>query len=1086
MSEAFLSVCCIIRDAEATLGPLLDDLLVSLPEDGPNARAGEPALDELVLVDTGSTDATRELVLDRVCRGTDAADRVVWPRDAAELEGHDETPRSVAFYRPDGLKVVLAQFDWVKHFARARNFSYELASGLWRGYFDSDDRFPFAARLKPTLRSVEREREACGQDMNCLVLPYDYDPGVVRQDVVRFVRWGNGQGRSQNGWVWEGRIHETQQNWARNRVHVPVPDLLVEHHPPEGHGGRSIARNEEYVRQAYEESTGNEKCRMAYYLAKHLRCSGKHEEAVAYYREAARMPGNFAGYALTHLADYYQDKERWQEAIEAAGAAAARCPESPEPLAKLAVVHSLAQDHLRAVMVWENMKRRPPAAIKFMHDSGLMSGIAPSQIALSYLALGRVDEAYALVNSVPPVTQRQAEVHPLYRKAYRATLKAYGAKVLEAWVKFLVWSCEPAAASDLMCRLPETISSLPQVRALHDWIRTKTRHLESWEDYQACYRGISPDPFSQELAIAGAKAFGRTAILLDWARSLPAEGPPVRVLSIGVWSGAIEALLLEANPRIHLTAADLDELPATAGVGVPWLKDRYPGRVDGHTVKDWECDWPEGRFDAIVFFEVLEHMESAGVAIEELVQRLVPRGVLFLSTPHSEHWIEPHLTDPRLAPPFYGHVRGYSPARLLEEIEFQGPLRVEAILGTDQGSVLVTKAVKETRPFAPHVRGRNQYGSGDVSILVSNAPKAFDRLSLSEGHLGGSEEAVVHLSEALAAQGVRVTVYTRLERVTPVPHYLHGVLWRPLEEFYLEDERNVLVWRNPKLAAELARSVSGPRPSWKRGDAPKVFNWLHDTTYGASPVDYEAVAGTFVLSRAHAKILEETDGFKGPFLFAQNGIDLDSFPLPDESKRNLHKVVYGSSPDRGLAVVMEMWPRIRAAVPGAELHVFYGFDFFWKRCAMDPDFERTYGGAYRKLEAAVRNTEGVVYHGGVSHEVLHEHYRTAGVWFYPTSFYEISCITAMKAMACGCSPVTTDVGALPETLGDYLLATEDDRTFTDSVEDLQELELALIEMLEYPQGAKDRRAMIEKARERFDWARAARMFREGIFEEPAK
>jgi len=59
--------------------------------------------------------------------------------------------------------------------------------------------------------------------------------------------------------------------------------------------------------------------------------------------------------------------------------------------------------------------------------------------------------------------------------------------------------------------------------------------------------------------------------------------------------------------------------------------------------------------------------------------------------------------------------------------------------------------------------------------------------------------------------------------------------------------------------------------------------------------------------------------------------------------------------------------------------------------------------------------KGVIYRGRVGHEELALEFLSSGYWLYPCVFDEISCITAMKAQASGCWPITNKRAALAET-----------------------------------------------------------------------
>lgn len=126
--------------------------------------------------------------------------------------------------------------------------------------------------------------------------------------------------------------------------------------------------------------------------------------------------------------------------------------------------------------------------------------------------------------------------------------------------------------------------------------------------------------------------------------------------------------------------------------------------------------------------------------------------------------------------------------------------------------------------------------------------------------------------------------------------------------------------------------------------------------------------------------------------------------------RRKHSVGYFSAYYRGLECLLNMWPKIRADVPDATLDVYYGWES-WVAMQGEDDF-------YQRMERKFKELagHGVTVHGRVSHIELAKAMRATQVWAYPTEFTEIHCITALKAQEAGCYPVTTNVGALAETV----------------------------------------------------------------------
>jgi glycosyltransferase involved in cell wall biosynthesis len=260
-------------------------------------------------------------------------------------------------------------------------------------------------------------------------------------------------------------------------------------------------------------------------------------------------------------------------------------------------------------------------------------------------------------------------------------------------------------------------------------------------------------------------------------------------------------------------------------------------------------------------------------------------------------------------------------------------------------------------------------------------------------HIGGSEEAVIHLSRHLARLGWQVTVFNRCgDR----PQFDEGAVYRPFWEFNPYDRQDVVVlWRQFKL---LDLDIN----------AAKVFVDLHDA--GSPPVTaarLRRVDKIFVRSSFHRTYLAGVPDDK--IAIVPNGLDpaLLAAELP---AKDPFLLVNTSSADRCLDMLPELFSRVRQQVPQARLAWAYGWDTFAAYNKGRPDqmawMERT--------QTAMRDA-GIDNLGRLSQVDIIALYRRAALYAYPTSFPETDCISVKKAQACGCVPVTTDAGALAET-----------------------------------------------------------------------
>jgi glycosyltransferase involved in cell wall biosynthesis len=202
-----LSLAMIVKDEEALIARVLD--------------SAAPVCDEMVVIDTGSSDAT--------------------PKIAAE---HGATVHEVP---------------WRDDFATARNASFAWCNCDWILWLDADDVLPEESR-----QIISGLKGWLHDGLDVVVGLYHYD--IAEDGTVLLQTNRERLIRRESGLRWEGKIHEVIPIPTERSTYVP--DLVIKHRPDRALRTRNTDRNLRILEK--EVATGHARPRTLFYYANEL------------------------------------------------------------------------------------------------------------------------------------------------------------------------------------------------------------------------------------------------------------------------------------------------------------------------------------------------------------------------------------------------------------------------------------------------------------------------------------------------------------------------------------------------------------------------------------------------------------------------------------------------------------------------------------------------------------------------------------------------------------------------------------------------------------------------------------------------
>lgn len=1031
-----LALAMIVKDAATTIEACLDSVL--------------PFVDEVVIGYGGkSSDDTEEIV------------EAIRERYRAEY--------------PDRIFETFP-IQWEDDFAAARNLVWKRIAhrqpGMhlddpadWAMWLDADDVLLNGEKIRAAIERAEEE------GANCISLPYHYDEDefgnltctLARERIVR----------PPEAWHWGGAIGAVHENLVLDEsipfIPMYVEDIVVRHQPnrPREHKRN---RNLDILDRELAKSEPNPSQALLFYLGRENAVRGNLKEAFNHFnRYISRAERSDEAYQVAvMLSDVCRAAGRWDEAVHYAVRATKFQPQWPDALMMLARIAFDQQDWLSAI---EWIKA---ASTKEVPVTGLI--VDPKQynfwpyyyLGFAQARLGHLDEAIENLRRAATVAPDENLLAAM-REIENARTEQGVYQHFKGLYEHLGKNSEWMKARALFTVAPTAIKGSPEVQEL--WRRTDlmTRHIVD-PAAMAEFYGSNPGWYAtpEELVLTDGEGTGYKP-RLDFAKKALCE-PPKYVLDVGCADGMISLPLARAGYKV--LGIDMDPHPAALAQeraekwGIADHATFRQGTIDDmfQLMLNDELPEPVDRFDAVIAFEIIEHLPDVKGFLDKL-DRLGNK--VILTTPYLDwengRWPEWDKLEPK------GHIRIFD----LDDIEIELAPRGQIV------DLYREPFGPSSWIFASYYPGRQSKGS--VTFLAPGTLESFGSRKLREEGLGGSETALIRLAEELAATGMSVTVYGNIDS----PGYYSGVRYREWESFIPGVKQDTVVaWRLPE-AADMGINTKN------------LVLWMHDTDAGDRFTEQRAdkFKTVVTLSDWHQSHFLQTYPFALNTVWVPiigNGVDAGRFKKAEDDLIDLEgdfsftrypkRVIYTSSPDRGLDTILEhIWPKVVAAVPDAELHVYYGWGNFDRLARAGRADLREFK---QRVANLVLDTKGVVFHGRVNQDELAREMLKASVWLYPTRFSETYCITAVEMQQAGVVPVTTDLAALAETVkaGVIIPSHGPDGRMIDVKDQAQEYADAVIDLLQNPLVANNHRADARANAPKLTWEDVAIRWRTQVLE----
>ena len=125
------------------------------------------------------------------------------------------------------------------------------------------------------------------------------------------------------------------------------------------------------------------------------------------------------------------------------------------------------------------------------------------------------------------------------------------------------------------------------------------------------------------------------------------------------------------------------------------------------------------------------------------------------------------------------------------------------------------------------------------------------------------------------------------------------------------------------------------------------------------------------------------------------------------SSKKTKTFIYTGIPYKGLELFPQIFSKVLEKHPDARLKIFSCMGLYGQT------------DTNKKLYDTLRSIPNVEYHSSVDQSELVSHYQESAFFLHPNIWEETFCVSMVEAMACGCHPIISNIGAIPEISQGY-------------------------------------------------------------------